>query len=444
VSERNRKLLKILVLAAIVVLLSWLAQPSRGDTASACCPNGSCPLPATQSDSSPYVVARIVNDLGPAKNYGSGTVVEHGGRKDIVLTCAHLFREGTGKITVTFSDGTKDYQTKVLGIDKQWELAALRLDRPRANAVAIAIVTPRPGDWAQSCGFGRDGRYWCNQGRVRGYVQAKGTPRAETLEITGPARQGDSGGPIFNRRRELVAVLWGTDGRVTGGTFCGRIRKFLRRVLGDPQRSAPPIVARPVVPVEPTPTPSPPPSQQPPLPPKETPAAQNNDGRFHKIEADLDGLGERLAGLGSRLDGLAQAASGAAADITGAGSTAAAITAAATALGFSAPPAALLWGGVVLLRRWRRKRQRKTPAKKEPAEPAAGFSLLPRRDEEAAQFLRLSMLEGRDPLHDALVGRLAYDEIQNIIDAKGPAAEWAAGLRRTLEARFNEMVPLSI
>jgi len=60
------------------------------------------------------------------------------------------------------------------------------------------------------------------------------------------------------------------------------------------------------------------------------------------------------------------------------------------------------------------------------------------------EILRLSKLEGRDAIHDALVGRIAYDELQNIIDARDKRSEWAAGLRRKLEERFNQMVPLAL
>ena len=51
------------------------------------------------------------------------------------------------------------------------------------------------------------------------------------LLLTGHARDGDSGSPVFNRRGELVAVCWGSDDRGVVGTFSGRIRQFLRGVI---------------------------------------------------------------------------------------------------------------------------------------------------------------------------------------------------------------------
>ena len=159
---------------------------------------------------------------------------------------------------VLFPDGSR-FEASVLGSDRTWDLAALGIAPPRATPVAVAADHPQPGDRLRSCGYGPDGRYWCNQGRALGYARAN-TATHETLELSGYARDGDSGGPVLNGRGELVAVLWGTDGRTVEGTYCGRIRKFLRGILslGSPRwqpdsvplapGSSPPGEAAPPVP----------------------------------------------------------------------------------------------------------------------------------------------------------------------------------------------------
>ncbi|MCP4549646.1 MAG: hypothetical protein GY835_24590 [bacterium] len=77
--------------------------------------------------------------------------------------------------------------------------------------------------------------------------------------------------------------------------------------------------------------------------------------------------------------------------------------------------------------------------------PAVEFPASPARDtREAREFLQLSRLEGRDPLHDALVGRFALDELDAIIDRDGPDGKWATKLRKTIVDRFNEMVPFKL
>ena len=150
---------------------------------------------------------------GCMRCYGSGTLVDVDGDAGIVVTCAHLFREGASRIQVAF-DGSQAYDATLVGRDEAFDLAALRIARPAAEPIPIAGVGPQVGETLRSCGYGQDGRYWCNQGRMLGYVRTTQTRTAETLELSGRARDGDSGGPVFNGSGELVGVLWGTDGRI--------------------------------------------------------------------------------------------------------------------------------------------------------------------------------------------------------------------------------------
>ena len=208
---------------ATVVL--WLLS----GTAAGQCVNGMCPVAPTAPAKHP-AVARIVNQKQDGRYLGSGTLVEKDDARGLIVTCAHLFRDGVGRVTVAFADG-RVFDANVLATDRQWDLAALEIAPPAASPVEIAAEAPQPGEWLQSCGYGADGRYRCNQGQARGYVQTVGTSGPETLELSGSARQGDSGGPVFNRQGQLAAVLWGTDGRTVGGTYCGRVRAFLAGVL---------------------------------------------------------------------------------------------------------------------------------------------------------------------------------------------------------------------
>ncbi len=66
-----------------------------------------------------------------------------------------------------------------------------------------------------------------------------------------------------------------------------------------------------------------------------------------------------------------------------------------------------------------------------------------RDDHEARELLRLSQLEGRDPLQDALAGRLALDRLDALAESDADAARstWADALRRELRDRFNEIAP---
>ena len=176
-------------------------------------------------------VVRVLHvDAGGARSFGSGTLIHKDAHQGVVLTCAHLFRGSRGAIQVSTAAG-ETMAAELMALDPAWDLAALRVAPPSIESVPLAAEPPRQGEVLSSCGYGRDGRLWCNTGQMLGYVRAEGTATFETLQLSGPARPGDSGGPVFNSRGELVAVLWGSDGRSVGGTSTGPIRRFLAALL---------------------------------------------------------------------------------------------------------------------------------------------------------------------------------------------------------------------
>ena len=216
------------------------------------CPSGICPPPAApQTATGPHpAVVRVLNRVGQVRSYGSGTLIHKDRQCGIVVTCWHLFRnEGVGEVSALFPDNRR-HGAEVIASDPAWDLAALKIAPPRADPVKIAADYPRRGDLLTSCGYGPNGVYRCNRGRALGYSTTAAGGARETLELSGAARDGDSGGPVFDSRGELVAVLWGTDGRTVGGTYCGRIRKFL--ASSCPATCCPtPPASRPLVPVTP-------------------------------------------------------------------------------------------------------------------------------------------------------------------------------------------------
>ncbi|KKL23530.1 hypothetical protein LCGC14_2424470 [marine sediment metagenome] len=100
------------------------------------------------------------------------------------------------------------------------------------------------------------------------------------------------------------------------------------------------------------------------------------------------------------------------------------------------------WGGWVALKAllaiYRRRKGKSTDS------PVDNFSTLPRKAKEARQFLQLSKLEGRSPLFDALIGRLALDELDDTIDGNRPEKDYAIRLKERLMRRFNEIAPVSV
>lgn len=408
----------------------------------------------------PAVVRVVQIAASGSRCYGSGTLVHKDDRQGIVLSCAHLFRDEAGSVAVTFPGG-RPLEAELVAIDPAWDLAALRIAAPQANPVTVAVDHPKPGDRLQSCGYGSDGRYWCNQGSTLGYARTATTATYETLELTGRARDGDSGGPVFNERGELAAVLWGTDGRIVGGTYCGRIRKFLLRIisLGHLPRQE-----TETVPVLPAPSPG-------------RPAEPGRDDPLENIREKLDGLsgqlddareqqaqGERswsqrieklegavslIAGLRGRVERAEQTvggdnlramvrevAGGVLAD-RGPSLLQKILPGVLAALGWTGPPSI---AAIVALRLVTSIVRRRVKKRRQPAARDAGSSSKRRKtlnDDYAEQLAGVYALSGHSSVADATLGR-EYDEELRRAEQSSDAslARWARTLRERVARRF--------
>jgi hypothetical protein len=440
---------------------------------------------------------RVHNQLAGGANVGSGTLIDvtPGGECGLVLTCAHLFTEGTGQVVVEFPNG-KRHGALVVAIDRQADLAALEIARPTGPAVEVNQQTAAVGN-LMACGFGPSGAYRCVAGPTLGYSEG---PGQTSVRIGGAVRSGDSGGGVFDNRGRLVAVVWGESGGVTYASTGRPLGRFLDRVLGrrasggasSPFANAPsglvcpdgtcpliggglqtPIVTSPALP-----------------PVAESPGQSCECGEaMAAIAARLDAMESRpVPSLPSRGDG------GGETPTTWSGAVRTAATLATTLLGVSGPAgwgiiAASTVGGWLLGRRIKRRKLRvmsrglreeeptsqstesspsqlathdsQLDAPTEATAAAEGAfqndgasehgqrivvdeqSPIERDDREARELLRLSQLEGRDPLQDAVAGRLALDRLDAIAesDADPNQVAWADGLRRELRERFNEIAP---
>jgi len=401
-------------------------------------------------------VVRVVNAAGNSRWYGSGTLVQADAQRGIILTCGHLFSRGAGTVAVTFPDA-RSCDARVLAVDRTWDLAALAIVQPAAAPVRIAAESPQPGEPLASCGYGSDGRYGCNQGRALGYVRTAAGASYETLELSGSARDGDSGGPVFNQQGELVAVLWGTDGRMVSGTYCGRIRKFLAGILahGNPPQPQPsPDPLAPASPLQP-----------------QSPVQGNSSDAIHKR---LDGLAASLQDahrrLGSQEESLGQrmqqaielaaalkgrvekaeavvggenlravvrdVAVGVIAD-KGPGLAAALLPGLLAALGWTGPPAvaailAIRLAAALVKRRVQQRSQAGTDAGGGQAKAAK-----PLNDDYAGQLARVFALSGRSPLGDVTLGREYDEELRRAAGSSDAVlARWARELRDRVAQRF--------
>ena len=292
------KILKIILWIAVVVVLSWMAHPSRGQGTSVVCRDGKCcpagpnsplrifdlrpsrPLvpvnrPPRRAVKSHPSIARIENQIGNKTNVGTGTYVEPG----VVLSCQHLFSNGVGRITVSFMDGSKHYAA-LQAMDSTWDLSMMTINAKPRLAVKIATVKPRVGDVITYYGLGQ-GRYRYQSGKLLRWTSPMGLNRFELLDVAGGSRDGDSGGPMFNAAGELVGVITGTgvNKPLTGGPNCIIISQWLKTAM------CPPVAKD-----KPTPddaaTPGPQPTKAPPL-----------ADELEKLREQVKALTKRLADI---------------------------------------------------------------------------------------------------------------------------------------------------
>lgn len=214
------------------------------------------PPPVRAQTPHPAVV-RVTAQESDGMAQGSGTLVDVRDQLALVVTNWHVVRDATGPIHVVFPDGFQS-AARVLQVDRDWDLAALLIWRPRVAAVPLASTAPRPGDQLTIAGYG-PGSYRAVPGRCTQYVAPSTRHPYEMVEVSTMAREGDSGGPIFNDRGELAGVLFGSGGGTTAGSYAGRVREFLKTAWTLPESTlAPPAFA-----VSSDPTANPPPADWP-------------------------------------------------------------------------------------------------------------------------------------------------------------------------------------
>jgi serine protease Do len=240
-------------------------------------PGGGAPGQTVSTTPHP-AVARIIVPEKDGQSYGSGTLIDVNGQHGLVVTNWHVVRDASAEITAVFPDGSRS-PAQVVKVDKDWDLAALSVWRPTSAApVPIAALAPKPGEVLTIAGYG-SGDYRAAAGVCTQYLAPSASHPYELVEVAAEARQGDSGGPIFNERGELAGVLFGSGPGYTSGSYAGRVREFLVGVI--PPSSGPaastalaatPPVSPPSNPLPPTVPPPPQPQETPPPPPPQTPA----------------------------------------------------------------------------------------------------------------------------------------------------------------------------
>ena len=138
-----------------------------------------------------------------AMSQGSGFFVSQDG---YVVTNNHVV--GKAKSVELVTDAGKKLTAKVVGTDPRTDLALLKVNEPGDyQFVQLAPAKPRIGDWVMAVGnpFGLGGTV------TAGIVSAQGRdigsgPYDDFLQIDAAVNRGNSGGPTFNLKGEVIGV----------------------------------------------------------------------------------------------------------------------------------------------------------------------------------------------------------------------------------------------
>jgi serine protease Do len=134
---------------------------------------------------------------------GSGFIISADG---YIVTNNHVV-ENASKVTVTFDNGdTKS--AKVVGTDERTDLAVVKVDGATdLPFVKFATDEARVGDWVIAVGnpFGLGGTVTAGIVSARGRDVA-GSNYGDFLQIDAAVNMGNSGGPTFNLKGEVIGV----------------------------------------------------------------------------------------------------------------------------------------------------------------------------------------------------------------------------------------------
>ena len=142
-------------------------------------------------------------DNAPSQGTGSGFVVDPDG---VIVTNAHVVADAD-EVMVRLTDG-REFKAKVLGSDRTTDIAVLKIDA--AGLPAVKVGNPdatRVGEWVVAIGapFGLENTV------TAGIVSAKsrslpGGAAVPFIQTDAAVNPGNSGGPLFNLKGEVIGV----------------------------------------------------------------------------------------------------------------------------------------------------------------------------------------------------------------------------------------------
>ena len=155
----------------------------------------------------------------PVHGLGSGFIVSPDG---LILTNAHVVKDAS-EVTVKLTD-RREFRAKVLGSDPKTDVAVLRIAAKNLPVVQLGDVKAlRAGEWVAAIGspFGFENTVTAGvvSAKGRSLPDESGVPFIQTDVAVNP---GNSGGPLFNARGEVVGInsqIYSQSGGYQGVSF---------------------------------------------------------------------------------------------------------------------------------------------------------------------------------------------------------------------------------
>ncbi|HKU14649.1 MAG TPA: DegQ family serine endoprotease [Steroidobacteraceae bacterium] len=140
----------------------------------------------------------------PARGSGSGFIVSADG---YILTNSHVVAEADD-VTVRLTD-RREFQAKVIGSDAHTDIALIKIDAKDLPTVRIGDPRRlRPGEWVLAIGspFGLDNSATAGIVSATSRAVGGGESYVPFIQTDVAVNPGNSGGPLFNLRGEVIGV----------------------------------------------------------------------------------------------------------------------------------------------------------------------------------------------------------------------------------------------
>ncbi|WP_433703979.1 DegQ family serine endoprotease [Paraburkholderia sacchari] len=164
----------------------------------------------------------------PSSSLGSGFVISPDG---YILTNAHVV-DGANVVTVKLTD-KREFKAKVVGADKQSDVAVLKIDAK--DLPTVKIGDPRQskvGQWVVAIGS----PYGFDNTVTSGIISAKSRSLPDEnytpfIQTDVPVNPGNSGGPLFNLQGEVIGInsmIYSQTGGFQGLSFAIPINEAMK------------------------------------------------------------------------------------------------------------------------------------------------------------------------------------------------------------------------